>query len=151
MTNALIVWGLVFLIGMLATHFLQVDTFAAWIAWLIIFFFGNMLVGKAMKKSPREIMHMWLVVNVLGALLTIAFLTGTIEFDASKIMAIWFFLMGAATFAGAHQMKNPEQIFLGLLWVAVGIILPIWFTSVPFLIGGLFFGLPPVIGGLLKK
>lgn len=151
MTNAMIVWGLVFLVGMLATHFLNVDPYYAWIAWLVIFFFGNVLLGKTMKKAPREIMHMWLVVNVLGALLTIAFLTGTIQFDESKVMAIWFFLMGAATFAGAHQTKNPEQISIGLMWIAVGIVLPIWFGSVPFLIGGLFFGLPLVIGSLLKR
>lgn len=151
MTNALIVWGLVFLIGMLATHYLVADLWLAWIGWLVIIFVANAIVGKSMKKSPREIVHMWHVVNILGILLTIAFLTETIAFDASKVMAVWFFLMGAATFAGAHQMRNPEQIFVGLLWVVAGIVLPIWFSSVPFLIGGLLFGLPPVIGGLLKK
>ena len=151
MTNAMIVWGIVFLVGMLGTQFLIGDLWFAWLVWLPIFFFGNILVGLKMGKVPREINHMWMVVNVLGALLTIAFLTDTISFDESKVMAIWFFLMGAAVFAGAHQMKNPEQIFLGLTWIAVGIVLPIWFSSVPFLIGGLFFGLPPVISGLLKK
>ncbi len=151
MTNVMIGWGLVFLIGMLATHFLGIDPWIAWVVWLVVFFFGNIVVGKMMKKGPREIGHMWMVVNVLGALLTIAFLTEAITFDESKVMAIWFFLMGAAVFAGAHQMKNPEQIFVGLLWIAVGIVLPVWFSGAPFLLGGLVFGLPPVIGGLLKK
>jgi len=151
MTNAMIAWGMIFLIGMLATHFMGIDPWIAWIAWLVIFFFGNVLIGKAMKKTPREIGHMWMVVNILGALLTIAFLTGTLQFDESKIMSIWLFIMGAAVFAGAHQMKNPEQIFVGLLWIATGIVLPIWFSGATFLVGGLIFGLPPVISGLLKK
>lgn len=151
MTNAMIAWGLVFLIGMFATHFLGIDSWMAWVAWLVIFFFGNIIVGKTMKKAPREIMHMWMVVNILGALLTIAFLTYTVDFDASKIMGIWLFLMGSALFAGAHQLKNPEQLFMGLMMVAAGIITPIWFSNAPFLIGGLFFGLPPLISSLLKK
>lgn len=151
MTNVMIVWGLVFLVGMFATHYLGVDPWTSWVAWLAVFFFGNIIVGKMMGKAPREITHMWMVVNVLGALLTIAFLTNTIAFEESKVMAIWFFLMGAAVFAGAHQAKNPEQIFMGLLWIATGIVLPTWFADSSFLIGGLVFGLPPVIGGLLKK
>lgn len=151
MTSAMIAWGFLFLIGMLATHFLGIDPWTAWIAWLIIFVVGNIAVGMAMKKTPREIVHMWHVVNVLGALLTIAFLSGVLQFDESKIMSIWLFIMGAAMFAGAHQQKQPEQIFVGLLWIAVGIVLPIWFSGAPFLIGGLVFGLPAVIGGLLKK
>lgn len=151
MNNPLIVWGFVFLIGMLATHFLGVDLWMAWIAWLIIFFFGNLLVGRAMKKTPRNIGHMWMVVNILGALITIAFLTDTIAFNASYIMTIWFFIMGAAVYAGAHEKRDPEGVFIGLLWIAVGILTPLIFADVPFLIGGLVFGLPFVIGGLLKK
>lgn len=151
MTNVMIVWGLVFLVGMFATHYMGVDPWTAWVAWLAVFFFGNMMVGKMMGKSPREIVHMWAVVNILGALITIAFLTNTIVFEESKVMAIWLFLMGSAMFAGAHQMKNPENIFVGLLWIATGIVLPTWFADSSFLIGGLVFGLPHVIGGLLKK
>jgi len=151
MANALIAWGLVFLVGMLATHYSGVDLWQAWVAWLVIFFFGNMMVGKHMKKMPKQLSHMWIVVNVLGALLTIAFLAGTIEFDATKLMAIWFFIMGSAVFAGSHFSRDPEGMFIGFLWVAVGITLPLWFASVPFLIGGLVFGLPFVIGGLMKK
>lgn len=151
MTNAMITWGLVLLVGMLATHFLGIDQWTAWVVWLVVIFVGSILLGRTMKKAPRDIMHMWMVVNLLGALLTIAFLAGTIEFDASKVMAIWFILFGAASFAGAHATKNTEQIFMGLMMLGVGIALPVWFNSVPFLVGGLFLGLPHVISGLLKK
>lgn len=151
MTNVLITWGLVFLVGMLATHFLQIDTWIAWAVWTAVFFIGNMLVGMTMKKTPREVVHMWHVVNVLGVLLSIAFLADTIAFDPAKIMAIWLFIMGAAMFAGSHQTKNPEGIFVGLLWISMGIMTPLIFAEVPFLIGGLVIGLPFVIGGLLKK
>jgi hypothetical protein len=152
MTNIQIVWGLVFLIGMFATHYMGVDSWTAWVVWLAVFFFGNIAVDKLMKgKKVMEIKHMWHVVNILGVLITIAFLTNTLVFDSAKVMSVWLILMGGAVFAGAHQSKNVEQIFMGLLWVATGLVLPSWFADVPFLIGGLVFGLPPVISGLLKK
>ena len=151
MNNPLIVWGFVFLVGMLATHFLNIDSWTAWTGWLIIFFVGNILVGKKMKKTPKQIEHMWMVINVLGALLTIAFLADTIAFDATHIMSMWLFIMGAGVYAGGHFKKDPESMFIGMLWIAVGIVLPTIFASVPFLIGGLVFGLPFVIGGLMKK
>ena len=151
MNNPLIAWGLVFLVGMLATHYMGIEPKVAWVVWLVIFFVGNMLVGKAMKKTPRNIVHMWMVVNILGALMTLAFLAGTLPFNATHIMAVWLVLMGAAVYAGAHENKDPEGVFIGLLWFATGIILPLWLPATPFLIGGLVLGLPYVVGGLLKK
>lgn len=151
MINTLMAWGFVFLIGMLGTHFLGIDPYIAWMVWLVVFFVTIVLVERAQKKVPREISHMWHVVNILGVLLTIAFISGTISFDESKIMSVWLFIMGAAMFANAHQMKNPEHIFTGLLWIAFGLVIPMWFQDIPFLVGGLVLGLPLVIGGLLKK
>jgi len=152
MTNVLIVWGLVFLVGMFATHYMGIDPWTAWVIWLAVFFFGNVAIDKLAKgKKVREIGHMWHVVNILGVLITVAFLTGTLSFDSSKVMSVWLLLMGAAVFAGAHQSKNVEQMFMGLLWFGVGIVLPTWFADAPFIVGGLVFGLPPVIGGLMKK
>jgi hypothetical protein len=151
MINTLTIWGAVFLVGMLITHFLSIDPWVAWVAWLVLFFVTNTLVERALKKVPREINHMWMVVNILGVLLTVAFLSGTVPFDESQLMSIWLFLMGAALFANAHQTKNPEHMFIGLVWIAFGLVIPMWFSSIPFLIGGLVLGLPLVIGGLLKK
>lgn len=151
MISTLMVWGFVFLVGMLATHYLGIDPWIAWSVWLVIFAVTNVLVERAQKKVPREISHMWHVVTILGVLITVAFISGTISFDESKVMAVWFFLMGAAMFANAHQLRNPEHIFIGLVWIAFGLVTPLWFQNSPFLIGGLVLGLPLVVSGLLKK
>ena len=66
-------------------------------------------------------------------------------------MILFFVLFGAAMFASAHEMKMSSGVTWGLIYVALGIVYPLWFVTAPFLAAGLILGLPMLIESSVKK
>lgn len=153
-------WSLVFLVGLLLTHYVLVqglfgvtETMALWV-WLALVIISTYHIGKSMGKVPAESMKAWSTALVLFVVLVGSMLLGiwgagpgtaTVVF-----FALYFVLFGGAMFASGHDSKRSAGTSLGLIYVVLGIVFPGWFGSVPFLAAALLIGIPPLLN-LWKK
>ena len=148
-------WALVFLVGLIITHFMwlqNLDEMAALWAWLIIILGANFSIGKSYgKKWPAEVAMSWNTVTALFIVLAGTMLLGVWPGGATVFFALYFVLFGAAMFASSHEMKMSSGVTWGLIYVALGIVYPLWFVTAPFLAAGLILGLPMLIESSVKK
>lgn len=144
--------SLVYLLGLGATQYLvgngsvsEVD--ALW-AWLVIVVGSVYLTGRTVKKIPESVKTTWmsfvlLFVVVEGALLLGYWNPGVMLPTSSIFFSILLILFGAAMFGSSHDMKMSH--YSGLMYLAIGIIFPFWFSLSPFLMAGLVLGLTMLV------
>lgn len=152
--NVMLVIGLIYLVGLAASHYLlqSVSETTLWWAWLVLFIVTWVGMSKAMKKqSSKEMQGAWTIALVLGVVLTGVQLLGVIPFNGASLLGIWLLLSGGPLFAGGYDRKMSSWVALGLVYVAFGLVTPAWFPNSYFLIGALLLGLPMVVGGAVRK
>jgi len=148
-------WALVYLIGLIATHYLVgqgmlAESWALW-AWLVILVISQYSIGMSrnIKSAPVKSAGMitCAMFVVLGAALLLN-LYSVGSATASALFAIFLVLNGALIFAMGHEMKRVDWVTFGLYSVALGIVFPGWFATAPYLAAALILGVPLLIGTL---
>lgn len=139
-------WALVFLLGLLVTHYFVVMsalsvTYALWI-WFILLIVSNYSIRMTYGKMPASAKNAWMMAMIMFIVLGGTMLLGLWSGSAAVLFALWFLFMGGAMFASGHEMKISMWMGMGLVDLVLAIIFPAWFSSVPFLAAALFLGIP---------
>lgn len=148
-------WALVYLVGLIATHYLVgqgmlAESWALW-AWLIILTISQYSIGMSRSIKSATVKSGGMITCVLffvlgAALLLNLYSVGTAT--SAAFFAIFLVLNGAMIFAVGHEMKRADWTMFGLYSVALGIVFPGWFATAPYLAAGLILGVPLLIGTL---
>ncbi len=150
-----LLWSLVYLVGLIGTHFMVAqgqlaETTALWI-WLIVLMVSGYHMGMSGGiKWPAEVESTWMYSMVLFVVLVGAMLLNWWSGDAAVFFALYFIIFGAANFATGHAMKKESWVFMGLMSLAFGLVFPAWFNSVPFFAAGLILGVPMLLSSMKK-
>jgi len=151
----LAVWGIIYLVGLAASHFLLQggsSEAALWWVWLILFAISWVTLGRSMKKqTSKQMQGVWTLSLVVAILFTLAYLGGILRFEGGAIMAVWFLLQAGPLIAGGLENKHSPQVTHGLILLAFGLVLPLWYATSYFLVGAVLLGLPLLAGGLMTK
>lgn len=142
-------WALVYLIGLIATHYLIGNgtlsvMWATWI-WFVLLIISSYSVGKSYGKMPAAQNQAWMGINGLFIVLVLTMLLGFWSGGPAVMFALYFLLIGGGMFGAGHDMKVGTWLGAGLTWVALGIVFPSWFGATPFLAAALFLGVPMLL------
>ena len=157
MKPALLVWGLILLVGLgwaspyALSHGLLTEA-QLWMAWAVIFLIGSFAVGKTMKKMPKETGMVWASTTVFGLIATFAIALGYLAAPLSALMGLWLVLFGAVIWkAGTKDSLSSTS---GVILALIGLVLPGWFAAAPggyWVAGALFLGLWTIFHSLAAK
>src|SRR3989344_2313955 len=140
----MMLWALVYLIGLLATHYLLLqgsltESMALWI-WFVIVLVSNYSIGKSMGKMPAAVNTVWMGATVLFIVLAGTMLLGVWAGGAAVFFALYLILFGGAMFGTGHEMKKGTWSGMGLTDMFIGFVFPTWFSGAPFLVAALYIG-----------
>ncbi len=153
MKNSLFAWGLVLIIGFLASHWLVLQGYNEawlWVAWAVIFNVGHYAVGKTMKKVSKSMQSVWMLSGIFGFIVTVAVALGVVSLNFGFLMSFWFLLIGATLFAGGHEGKDNLMIFSAVI-LAFSSIFTLAFGNSYFLAGSLILGLLTLLNGIFMR
>lgn len=151
-----LIWGLVYLVGLLATHYMLLqgsitDMFAQWL-WFLILIVSSMSVGKSFKmKWPANVDVSWKVTMSMFIILAGTMVLGVWAGGASVLFALFLLLNGGAKIASGHDMKNAIWTTMGFNDLALGIVYPAWFGASPYLAAALILGVPVLLSSMKMK
>jgi hypothetical protein len=148
-------WALVYLIGLIATHYLVgqgmlMESWALW-AWLVILAISQYSIGMSRNIKSSAVKSAGMITCALfivlaGTMLLNLWSVGTAS--SAAFFALFLLLNGALIFAMGHEMKRVDWVTFGLYSVGLGIVFPGWFASAPYLAAALILGVPLLIGTL---
>ncbi len=149
------VYGLVMLIVFAAAQFTSATVNPAylWIVLAIIIILLNMWVGKSMKNPPKGLNEIWMHLAVFGFITTVVFglwMAPTYALPLAWLMSFWLLIKGAAAFVSGMASGNHMHTYAGTVFVFAALFVGA-FGAWYFLMGAWFFGLFPLIAGLLTK
>ncbi|MBI2583614.1 MAG: hypothetical protein HYW25_03020 [Candidatus Aenigmarchaeota archaeon] len=157
MNAAKVLWGLILLVGFAATQLYGVpgglSEANAWIAWSIIIFVLTWVVGRTLKPQPdKAASGAWMTLMIFGLILSLVIagtaMQGTSWVPLWWLMSLWFLVLGAAKFATMGQ-KDPAVMAVSVVYLFSALFVAGWGANY-WLIGGIVFGLPAIIHGLMK-
>lgn len=154
MNTAILVWGIILLIGLgWASPYLAatgaLSEAQLWMAWAIIFVVGSWALGKTVyKKASKESVAAWTQVLAFGLIVSFAVALGYVAAPMISLMALWFILFGAAMWKASD--KSMDSVLHGVILALVGVALPA-FGANYWVTGALFLGLGQIIRSLLMK
>lgn len=149
-------WGLVFLLGLAATHFLVMNgsLSASWamLGWLVLLLVSNWSIGKSYgKKWPANADAAWKGGTVLFLVLSVLLWLGWLPGGAGVMFALFFLYTGMGMIVTGWDVKNSMWIGMGFLMFIYALIVPTWFSSTFYLFSAIVLGLPMLFEAMMKK
>ena len=147
-------WALIYLLGLLATHFLILqgtltETMALWV-WFVVLLISSYSIGQSRAIRSATVNSAWMLSTALFIVLSGTMLLGIWSGGAVVLFALYLLLNGAVVFAMGHDMRRADWVAYGLYSVALGLVYPTWFVSAPFLAAAFILGVPLLLGSMRK-
>jgi len=147
-------WALVYLVGLLATHYLLqqgslTETMALWI-WFVVFIISSYSINKSRAIKSGAVNSAWMLTTALFIVLVGTMLLGVWSGGTTLFFALLLILNGAVIFASGHEMHRADWVAYGLYSVILGLVFPSWFASAPYMMAAFILGVPLLLGTWMK-
>jgi len=163
MDKPLAVWGLLLLIGFLATHYLVFSYDYTYIpaVWVVLAVVGVACSrgcfcckkkGRLGRKCSCCCSGAMAVAAAEGVILTAAIVMQLVAISPFYILSVWLLVIGAAAVADGMN-GSPLKTQLGLFWLFSAVFFPFVtnYQGSSLLIGALVMGVPLMLAGIVKK
>ena len=165
MNKHLVVWGLLLLIGFLATHFIAFSADPVYVIplWVIIAALGLVYskgcccaksrFGRKCECCFCSCNGIWAIALAEGIVLTVAIMIQLLAISQFYILSVWLLAMGSAAVAESLMKKKAIELQLGLFWLFSAVFFPFVsnYQGASLLIGALVMGVPLILAGIVKK
>ncbi|MCX6816248.1 MAG: hypothetical protein NT120_05375 [Candidatus Aenigmarchaeota archaeon] len=151
MKQAMYGWSLVLLVGFWISEYALKQGYTEqvlWVAWAIILNIINYAVLKSMKKTPVDIMSLWMTAGIFGLLVSFGVAGGLLALPFHWLMTLWFALLGATMFASGFKLNNPSSVMTGIVFVFGALLVP---SVGYFAYGAIVFGLFSLVSTYFSK
>lgn len=162
MDKPLAVWGLLLLIGFLATHYLVFSYGYLYVpaVWVVLAVVGVAAgrgcccrkKGRLGAKRPCCCSGTMAVAAAEGVIVTAAILIGLVAISPFYIISVWLLVIGAAAVADGLK-GSPLKTQLGLFWLFSAVFFPFVsnYQGSSLILGALVMGVPLMLAGIVKK